>query len=119
MTDQIDPTINETEELTSDNAEQALQNAQNERKAHVASNISSSMSGNVVGNMVGNKRMNLLDAMHDAQPQLGRRPTPIHDPWPRRKLFIRGILLGLLVVVVVAVLIAVLAQQGNISSSLV
>lgn len=105
-------------EKSAANASEANKVAQAERKAHVASNISSSMSGNVVGNMVGNKRMNLLDALHDAEPQVGRRPTPIHDPWPRRKLFIRGIALCLLVVAVVAIIIAILVQTGDYKQAL-
>lgn len=109
----------EISNATADGTNAAAKAAQEARNAHVASNISSSMSGNRVGNMVGDKKMSLLDAMHDAQPQVGRRPTPVHDPWPRRKLFIRGIGLGLLVCVIVAVLIIVFAQQGNLGASLV
>ena len=97
----------------------ASDEAKEARGAHVASNISSSMSGNPIGNMVGNKKMNLLDAMHDAKPQIGRRPEPVNDPWPRRKMFIRGIALGLLVCVVVAVIAVVLAQQSDFGASLV
>lgn len=92
--------------------------AQQARNAHVASNISSSMSGNVVGDMVGDKRMSLLDAMHEAKPQVGRRPKPVHDPWPRRKMFIRGIGLALLVCIIVAILVVALAQQGNVGINL-
>lgn len=107
-----------TEPTQADSANAAADAAQKARNAHVASNISSSLSGNRVGNMVGDKKMGLLDAMHDAKPQVGRRPTPVHDPWPRRKLFIRGIALCLLVCVVVGVLVIVFAQQGNLNASL-
>lgn len=106
------------ETIESGNTNTANEAAQQARSAHVASNISSSMSGNVVGNMVGNKRMSLLDAMHDAKPQVGRRPEPVHDPWPRRKMYIRGIGLALLVCIIVAILVIVLAQQGDMGINL-
>ena len=111
-----EPQIAETTEAGSANS--AAKAAQEARSAHVASNISSSLSGNRVGNMVGDKKMGLLEAMHDAKPQVGRRPTPVHDPWPRRKLFIRGIGLCLLVCVIVAVLVIVFAQQGDLGAGL-
>lgn len=106
------------ENITHADAQDANAEAQKARSAHVASNISSSMSGNVVGDMVGNKRMGLLDAMYDAEPQIGRRPTPITDPWPRRKMYIRGISLSLLVCIIVAVLLIVFAQQDAFAANL-
>ena len=102
----------------SDDAMSPSDKAQQARSAHVASNISSSLSGGRVGNWVGNKKMNLLDAMHDATPQVGRRPTPVNDPWPRRKMFIRGLLLALLVCIVVAVIVVVLSQFSDIGGDI-
>ncbi len=121
MSDKIQDINKDENEINGveENASDAMRKSQESYKAHVASNISSSMSGNVVGNMVGNKRMNLLDAMHDAKPQVGRRPTPVSDPWPKRKMLIRGILLGLLVCIAVAVLVIILSQQEDLGANLV
>lgn len=77
---------------------------------HITNHISSSLSGPGIGDLVAAKKANLIHAQ--SEPARGRRETPVHDPWPRRKLFIRGILLGLLVVVVAVIAIfAVLALQ--------
>ena len=111
-------TADRKENQESNDALSPSDKAQQARSAHVASNISSSLSGGRVGNMVGNKKMNLLDAMHDATPQVGRRPTPVNDPWPRRRMFIRGILLALLVCIVVAVIAVVLSQLGDIGGDI-
>lgn len=76
--------------------------------------LSSRLSGNRIGEQVADKRSNLLSAYSDAKPQVGRREPATYDPWPRRKLFIRGILLGLAVVVVVVVMLLVVAGTSPI-----
>lgn len=76
--------------------------------------ISSNMAKpNRAGDMVESKRMGLLHAQ--GEPKVGRRETPETDPWPKRKMYIKGILAGLAVVVAVVVVIMVVASGSSLS----
>lgn len=83
-------------------------------KKRVPNNISSSISGvDAVGDDVAEKRANLLGAQ--SAPQLGRRESPEpYDPWPRRKMYIQGMVFGAIVIICVLVVIVVLGSGSTI-----
>lgn len=82
------------------------------KQRHIASNFSSSLSGSRVGDGVAERRANLLHAQ--GEPKIGRRePAKGIDPWPKRIMFIKGILAG---AAVVAVAIIILIVIGNTTS---
>lgn len=68
---------------------------------------------NRAGDMVEAKRMNLLHAQ--GEPQVGRRETPEVDPWPKRMMYIKGILAGLAVVIVVIAIIMVVSAGSSLA----
>lgn len=84
------------------------------RAAYGGGAISSNMAKpNRAGDMVEAKRMNLLHAQ--GEPQIGRRETPVVDPWPKRMMYIKGILAGLAVIIAVAVVIMVVASGSSLA----
>lgn len=84
------------------------------RAAYGGGAISSNMAKrNRAGDMVEAKRLGLLHAQ--GEPQVGRRETPKVDPWPKRMMYIKGILAGLIVVVAVVAVIMVLASGSTLA----
>lgn len=76
--------------------------------------ISSNMAKpNRAGDMVEAKRRGLLHAQ--GEPQVGRRETPVVDPWPKRKMYLRGILAGLAVIVAVAMIAAFVGSGSSLA----
>ena len=71
--------------------------------------ISSSMSGPGIGDDVASKRASLIHAQ--GKPQIGRRESPEpYDPWPKRKMYIKG---GAAVILVIAIVIAIAVFLGT------
>lgn len=60
------------------------------------------------------RKKSLLGSM--SEPALGRRESPEpYDPWPRRKLYIRGLLLGALVIAALVLFIILMAPNYAIT----
>lgn len=85
-------------------------------KKRVPNNISSSISGvDAIGDDVAEKRANLLGAQ--GSPQLGRRESPEpYDPWPKRKMYIQGMVFGAIVIICVLVTVIALGSGSTIGA---
>lgn len=81
----------------------------------IPNGISSSMSGPGIGDDVAMKRAHLMSAAARGELQSGRRPTPDpYDPWPRRWMYVRGMLLGAVVIAIVFVILIVAGMMSPI-----
>lgn len=81
----------------------------------IPNGISSSISGPGIGDDVALKRAHLMDAAAQADPHLGRRPSPEpYDPWPTRWMYIKGMLAGAVVIVIVFVILIVVGGMSSV-----
>ena len=93
----------------SDPAQGAVRMQAGEGRGQNLTNISSSMSGPGIGDDVAAKRASLLHAQ--GKPQIGRRESPEpYDPWPKRKMYIKG---AVGVVIVILIVIAIVLFLGT------
>lgn len=82
----------------------------------ILNGISSSISGPGIGDDVALKRANLLDDAANADPKLGRRPSPEpYDPRPTRLMYAKGMLAGAAVIVIVLVFLIVAGTVSPVS----
>ena len=95
----------------------AVASEQNERAPKPLPNaISSSISGPGIGDDVAMKRAHLMEDAANATPQAGRRPSPEpYDPWPVRKMYIKGILSGAAVIVIVLIFLIVAGSMNPVA----